>query len=124
MKFSDVAFLTVAEVERLQVAGHVKFGGSAGIRDRGLLESAVTAPQASFGGAPLHATLATMAATLAYGIAKNHPFVDGNKRAALLASRSYPARRHAPNPYHSSPSSSCPLQRRSGNGSPVRHDFR
>ena len=54
-------------------------------RDRGLLESAMAVPEASFGGAFLHPTLYSMAAAYAYHIAENQPFVDGNKRAALGA---------------------------------------
>jgi death-on-curing protein len=63
-----------------QLAEH---GGGAGIRDLGLLESALARPL------NLHAygepSLATLAAAYAFGIAKNHPFVDGNKRTALVA---------------------------------------
>jgi death-on-curing protein len=56
-----------------------------GIRDRGLLESALAVPEASFGGEFLHPALFTMAAAYAYHIAENQPFIDGNKRAALGA---------------------------------------
>lgn len=83
MRFSDVTFLEVEEVEEQHAIELAISGGSAGIRDRGLLQSAVMRPQASFGGAPLYPTLATMAATYLVGIAQNHAFVDGNKRAAL-----------------------------------------
>jgi death on curing protein len=85
VRLSAVVFLTVEQVEHLHRRGLEEFGGSPGVRDRGLLESAVMAAQATFGGAPLNPTLATMAAVLAHGITKNHPFVDGNKRAAVLA---------------------------------------
>ena len=54
-----------------------------GVRDMGLLASAVNAPFQSFGGVELYPTLAEKAARLCYGIAKNHPFFDGNKRTAL-----------------------------------------
>lgn len=60
------------------------YGGSAGLRDRGLLES-VAQPQASFGGAFAHDGLFEMAAAYLSHIVRNHPFVDGNKRAGLLA---------------------------------------
>lgn len=69
----------------MHVRGIEVFGGSHGIRDHGLLESAVMAPRATYGGTVLHPTLATMAAALGYGLAKNHPFVDGNKRVAAMA---------------------------------------
>ena len=59
------------------------FGGPAGIRDRGLLESALARPanKWSFG----ETDLAALAAAYAVGIARNHPFIDGNKRAAFLS---------------------------------------
>ena len=60
-----------------------EFGGPSGIRDRGMLESALGRPQNkwSYG----ETELAALAAAYAFGIARNHPFVDGNKRAALLS---------------------------------------
>jgi death-on-curing protein len=62
-----------------------KFGGSDGVREMALLESAVAAPQASFGGKSPYANLAEAAAAYLYYLCKNHPFIDGNKRAALGA---------------------------------------
>ena len=62
-------------------------GGSAGVRDQGLLESAVYRPQASFGGEDLYPDLFSKAAALGYSIIKNHPFVDGNKRTGFEAMR-------------------------------------
>ncbi len=59
------------------------FGGSLGIRDEGLLESALAQPQASFFGNLLHSTIQKQAAAYLYHICKNHPFIDGNKRTAL-----------------------------------------
>lgn len=59
------------------------FGGAEGLRDRGMLESALDRPRNKW--AYGEEDLATLAASYAYGIARNHPFVDGNKRAALLA---------------------------------------
>jgi len=60
-------------------------GGGGGIRDRALLESAVAAPQASSGGAPLLTELTEIAAAYLFYLCRNHPFVDGNKRTALAA---------------------------------------
>lgn len=60
-----------------------KYGGSLGLRDKGLLESALAQPQASFFGESLHPTIAEQAAAYLYHICKNHPFIDGNKRAAF-----------------------------------------
>ena len=62
-------------------------GGSAGVRDQGLLESAVYRPQASFGGEDLYPNLFSKAAALGHSIIKNHPFVDGNKRTGFEAMR-------------------------------------
>lgn len=59
-----------------------QFGGSAGIRDEGLLDSALGRPQNLFAhGKP---TLFDLAASYAFGLAKNHPFIDGNKRIAFV----------------------------------------
>ena len=62
-------------------------GESAGVRDQGLLESAVYRPQASFGGEDLYPNLFSKAAALGHSIIKNHPFVDGNKRTGFEAMR-------------------------------------
>ncbi|MDP2856751.1 MAG: type II toxin-antitoxin system death-on-curing family toxin [Bacillota bacterium] len=62
----------------------LEHGGSSGIRDEGLLESALARPQHKWHYDP-GMDLATLAAAYAYGIAKNHAFIDGNKRAALVA---------------------------------------
>jgi death on curing protein len=60
-------------------------GGSDGIRDLGALESAVAQPRMTFGGADLYPTLVDKAAALAFSLANNHPFIDGNKRVAHAA---------------------------------------
>lgn len=57
-----------------------EIGGSPGLRDEGLLESALAAPFQSFGGIDAYPSLQQRAARLAYGLVNNHPFVDGNKR--------------------------------------------
>ena len=62
-----------------------RYGGSGGIRDAGLLDSAVAMPQASFGGEYLHTDLFEMAAAYLYHITQNHPFIDGNKRTGAAA---------------------------------------
>jgi death-on-curing protein len=59
------------------------FGGTAGVRDQGLLDSALAQPQATFGGKLLHPTLADQAAAYLYHLSRNHPFIDGNKRTAF-----------------------------------------
>ena len=61
------------------------YGGSHGVRDLGLLDSALAAPRATFGGSYLHEDIISMAAAYLYHIVMNHPFIDGNKRAGLAA---------------------------------------
>lgn len=61
------------------------YGGTAGIRDEGLLDSALEQPRAMFGGSYLHDSLTKMAAAYGFHLCKNHPFIDGNKRIALVA---------------------------------------
>ena len=57
-----------------------EFGGTEGIRDEGLLESALAAPLQTLDGEPVYPSLQAKAARLGFGLASNHPFVDGNKR--------------------------------------------
>lgn len=59
------------------------FGGSDGIRDKGLLDSALARPRNLFAYAEIAVTMAELAAAYAFGISANHPFVDGNKRTAM-----------------------------------------
>jgi death-on-curing protein len=82
---TEPEFLDIDEVIALHDRQLAAFGGSPGIRDRGLLESAVAQPLASFGGEFVHGDLFAMAAAYAFHIAENQPFVDGNKRTALDA---------------------------------------
>lgn len=76
-------FLDAATVLMLHSRQIERFGGTAGVRDRGLMESALAQPQATFGGELLHPTLPEQAAAYLYHLAKNHPFMDGNKRTAF-----------------------------------------
>lgn len=62
-------------------------GGSEGIRDIGLLESAVARPQGGFAGGEFYPDVFSKAAALGYSIIRNHPFVDGNKRTGYMAMR-------------------------------------
>ena len=73
-------FLTQEEVLRAHETQIARYGGSTGIRDLGLLESALSMPEASFGGTYLHADHYAMAAAYLFHIVSNHPFLDGNKR--------------------------------------------
>ena len=82
-------FLTLDEVLSLHAEQIRLFGGSSGIRDLGLLQSAMGSVEATFGGAFLHETIFAMAAAYLYGILRNHPFVDGNKRTAVGAALTF-----------------------------------
>jgi death-on-curing protein len=70
-------------VHKRQLAEH---GGGQGVRDAGLLESALLRPQNIYKYSNGQASLAQLAAAYAYGLARNHPFVDGNKLTALVLS--------------------------------------
>jgi death-on-curing protein len=80
-----IIFLSLADVLFLHKKQIEKFGGSHGIRNMGLLESALAMPEASFGGVHLHPTLPEMAGAYFYHLVMNHAFVDGNKRIGALA---------------------------------------
>ncbi len=73
-------FLDLDRVMRTHRSLIEAYGGSDGVRDVGLLHSAIAMPQASFGGQFLHKDVFEMAAAYLYHIVQNHPFIDGNKR--------------------------------------------
>ena len=78
-------FLTLDEVIQIHRGMIEGYGGGPGIRDMGLLQSAVAMPQAGLGGQFLHADLFEMAAAYLFHIVLNHPFMDGNKRVGAMA---------------------------------------
>jgi len=78
-------FLDIEQVLQIHRSLIERFGGSPGVRDVGLLHSALAMPQASFGGELLHKDLLEMAAAYFYHVAQNHPFIDGNKRVGAAA---------------------------------------
>jgi death on curing protein len=78
-------YLDVKRVLRVHARVIEKSGGDPGVRDLGLLDSAVAQPRAGFGGKDLYPELADKAAALAYSLVKNHPFSDGNKRTGYAA---------------------------------------
>ena len=82
---SELAHLTIAAVEAIHEEVLRAHGGSPGLRDEGLLESALAAPQATFGGEPIMSDPVEVAAAYFFYLCNNHPFVDGNKRTALAA---------------------------------------
>jgi death on curing protein len=78
-------FLSVDEILAIHAIAIEDQGGDAGLRDRALLESAVATPSQQFSGQFLHPDIPAMAAAYAFYICGNHPFIDGNKRAAVAA---------------------------------------
>ena len=84
-----VLFLTFGEVLSIYEEQIRLFGGPSGLRDSGLLQSAMGNVEATFDGAFLHESLFEMAAAYLYGICRNHPFLDGNKRTAVAAALTF-----------------------------------
>lgn len=78
-------YLTTEQIFILHNDQIDKYGGSHGIRDLSLLESALYRPQTTFGGRDLYASLYDKAAVLVHSLILNHPFVDGNKRTGIIA---------------------------------------
>lgn len=76
-------YLTPQQVLLIHDQAVKRFGGSHGVRDLGLVESAVARPQATYDGKDLYENIFDKAAALLQSLLKNHPFVDGNKRTAL-----------------------------------------
>jgi death-on-curing protein len=81
----DCVHLSVEIVREVHSEAIGRFGGLAGVRDTALLESAVAAPQATLGGQSPFADITEVAAAYLFYLCRNHPFLDGNKRAALGA---------------------------------------
>ena len=82
-------FLTLAEVIEIHNNQIELYGGHRGVRDMGLLQSALAQPEAAFGGQWLHPDIFMMAGAYAFHICSNHPFFDGNKRAALATALAF-----------------------------------
>jgi death-on-curing protein len=80
-------FLTYEEVIEINLDQVRRYGGTAGVRDEGLLLSALAMPQTGFGDEYAHKDLFEMAAAYLFHIVKNHPFIDGNKRCGAVAAR-------------------------------------
>ena len=78
-------YLSLAEVLKLHGLIIAKSGGSDGLRDLGMLESALGQPRQTFGGEDLYPSLTSKAAALGFSLIMNHPFIDGNKRVGHAA---------------------------------------
>jgi death on curing protein len=81
----DPLFLLLDEVLEMHRQQIERYGGAAGIRDAGGLQSALATPQATYGGEYLHQSVPAMAAAYLFHVCQNHPFVDGNKRVGANA---------------------------------------
>jgi len=78
-------FLEVEDVLQIHADQHERYGGLSGLRDVGLLASAVSMPRATYAGEFLHGDLFVMAAAYLFHITRNHPFLDGNKRTGAAS---------------------------------------
>ena len=85
----DPLFLTLDEVLALHEDQIRRYGGTPGLRDQGLLSSALGTVKATFGEQFLHQSLFEMAAAYLFHLAQNHPFLDGNKRVALASALTF-----------------------------------
>lgn len=83
---TEPRFLSVEDVTDIHADQIERYGGTLGVRDVELLQSAIGMPEAGFGNQHLHADIFEMAAAYLYHIVQNHPFIDGNKRTGTMAS--------------------------------------
>ena len=81
---SEPEFLTLDEILGIHADQIRTYGGRSGLRDLQLLQSAIAMPETTFDGEYLHPSVFEMAAAYLFHLARNHPFVDGNERAALM----------------------------------------
>lgn len=84
-----IRYLSFAEVLELHRSIIDRWGGASGIRDLGILESALAQPRQSFGGQDLYPDITSKAAALCFSLVLNHPFVDGNKRIGHAAMETF-----------------------------------
>lgn len=82
-------YLSAKDVLLLHNMAVDESGGSHGLRDLGLLESAVARPQSSFGGEDLYPDIFLKAAALIHSLLRNHPFIDGNKRTSMFSAMTF-----------------------------------
>lgn len=81
----EITFLTKEDVLVIHADMILRYGGTPGIRDEGLLKSALAMPEAGFGDQYLHADVPAMAAAYLFHLVNNHPFIDGNKRVGTMS---------------------------------------
>ena len=82
---ADCVHLGIDTIREIHAEAIRQFGGANGVRDENLLASAVLTPQSSLGGKSPYADIVEVAAAYLFYICKNHPFLDGNKRTAMMA---------------------------------------
>lgn len=92
----DILFVEIEEALRIHQRQVGRFGGDDGVRDHGLLESALAMPRASYDGQFVHEDLIAMAGAYLFHLCKNHPFMDGNKRVALAVALYFLSRNGMP----------------------------
>ncbi len=81
----EIYFLTLDDMLKIHIDQIRRYGGRGGIRDQGLLLSAIAQPSSTFDGQYLHKTISDKAGAYLFHICQNHPFIDGNKRVALVS---------------------------------------
>jgi len=86
---AEIEFLGLDEIINIHMDQIEQYGGSAGIRDIGLLQSAAAMPAAGFGEDYLHKDIFEMAAAYLFHITQNHPFIDGNKRTGIASAATF-----------------------------------
>jgi death-on-curing protein len=89
VKYAAVRFLSVQAVVGIHDEVVRAYGGVEGVRDPDALEAVVREPEQTFGGVIFYPSLASVAARYTFGIAMEHPFVDGNKRTAIAAAAAF-----------------------------------
>lgn len=86
---AKIKYLTVKDVLLLHNMAVDESGGSHGLRDLGLLESAAARPKATFAGVDLYPTIFLKAGALIHSLLRNHPFIDGNKRTSMFSAMTF-----------------------------------
>jgi death-on-curing protein len=98
----EIYFLTLDDVVEIHSDQIKRYGGKSGIRDHHLLLSAIAQPLSTFDGHYLHKTLFDQAGAYLFHICQNHPFIDGNKRTALVSALMFLAMNDCPFDYNES----------------------
>jgi death on curing protein len=95
----EIYFLTLEDVLEIHDDQIKRYGGKTGIRDQNLLLSAISQPLSTFDGQYLHKTFSDKAGAYLFHLCQNHPFIDGNKRTALVSALMFLAMNNCPFDY-------------------------